>query len=492
MFIRKLNEGKLAPLRTNFSYKLKYFDVFTLAETFNEPPLGAYSPEDPARIVYTLMQQQDLYTALQYAEEEIIPVLLEGQFDALTEETVEGWIKGVHRRAGRTVVLDTLSNEVAGEYSSETMMINRISHHFTMEFYNALDGRVKMEEVLKRYQVPVSHSEFIAFIEKIKKDTTIKISDTPQPMPQSWIFFEKISHGLDQGLISKEDAAMFDKVLCVKKPHSTYAASMRAFAAELVARLRLWDGSRKGGIRIAAFAFQQITFIHGLPNGNYRTAATMCNSLLAGLIKKTVMLRTSEAAFADSKFTKVIRSMDESLEVLEHYIEEILDEKEKESPVLEEFNQMVAYSKPALLFAKLDEILEKIQSAVAADVAYEWGKDALKIGLAFDRAVNKSGVTLYLEKMTDQTGWKGNCKDDYHFWLPGLSDGAASEMVQRLKSMLEMYPGDDKPIISLRNEQVTKKPIVWIEDKHKNLLYIFRIGYEMHHQRGAQPMAAML
>ena len=487
MFIRKLNEGVLQPLNTNFSYELKYYNVQLLAETFNESPVGVTRGDDPARLVFILMQQQDLYTALRYAEEEIISGLQQGKFDEFTEGMVFGWVMGIHARAAKTIVEDIGEGYKAGEFSRDIMLITRISIEFSRHFLRALDGEIELQAVLEQYHVSVPHAQLIALIHKIKNDTRIECPVPQARMAPNLHFLQKVSYGTEQGFVTKEEAGFLDQVLCIKRPPETYHAQMKKFASDLVLQLKSWDRSRRGAIKIAAFAFQGITFIHGLPNGNYRTGSTLSNAILAGLINRTMVLRTGAAATDEtSEYRKMLKQLDQSLESLEHYIESKLDEQEMVSSVQAEFNRLVFSSKQPL-YAKLDEILKKIQSATKAGTAYEWGEEVQKVAREFDRMLTKNGVTFYLEKVTGQAGWKGNCKDEYKFWLSDLTPSEASELVQRLHSLLDSCPEDDKPIVSLRHEQVTKKPLVLIDDAHKNVLHILRTGYEVYHKVQQRP-----
>jgi Fic/DOC family len=332
MFQRRIKRGYTRPRKAFKPLELQYFSPALVAqyipETLSSNP-DEVSDENLFLMLFVFWQHEDIYRALAYSEQEVIPQLRAEQRQHLTPEKIIAIIKNVHARAAATLFLDI--NQEPGQYTTGEVM----RWHYTREFSAALHAVILQEitlaQMLKHYGLEALQGTLDKLIKKIvalKVDIPTSAHSSNMSDVAAWRL--KLYYGYHQNQFTPDEIELIEKLVIICMLPDQVPAAMDAFAKILCERIQACTGEEDEVVSIAAFAFQQLTSIHCFSNGNGRTATNIMNDLLIAFELPSIVMRTqSEADDTASSYSLALKYMDKDIGYLEKHIKLKLQEARK-------------------------------------------------------------------------------------------------------------------------------------------------------------------
>jgi hypothetical protein len=329
------------------------FDLDKIVE-FNQAIIYSFEPENVLNysqnelslLLLNAAQYQETYDGYLYAQNNILPFIRKNTTAGLTSEIVLNWINELHKYMSNSVARVSDKLEFAGKYCSLQVtlwkpsvnmydvfakFVNSVTQPTNEQFGQLLDSELTASEIDQLDPLFDSGElqEFLQILIDLRMDNSVKISQdqldqlkTPSdPFAQVVL---KLCHKFQKGLYTKNEKQLICKFVKICDAPSLIPEKMQDMAKALVKK---WSDCKTDDIeeivRLAHFAFYQITDIHPYFNCNGRVATCMMNIILRSFNQPSIVLRLVEEKYdVASAYNQAIEDIDTRPELLIEYIKE--------------------------------------------------------------------------------------------------------------------------------------------------------------------------
>jgi len=386
---------------------------FNSLTEFNAALFYAFEPETDFRIdmdaevvdhvqylTSYISQQRDMYEALIYAQDELLPQVHAG-FDDLSAEQLLVWIKKIHEKAGKTVL--GFNEEPSGVYG--TMGILRweqgmdimlpirafLSHQFK-------DVSCEMFCEMMMHQQPTmdlhAFKAFMNLLVRIGNDDSIQPSEAflgerEGPNKQGIETLAKLQwayHTPD--LLTAEEKQCIRKFVKICILPEQRESAMRAYAEDVVVRLRACDTKDKQTVSdTLAEIFYGLVEVHPFLNCNGRTATILMNVLLRAMGQPSILLRyPGERDDETSAYSRAFKNIDTTRAPLADLIKTRMES--------EPYQEALSHEVTILKSCFLDELV-----CIGRDFGQEKAQHMMRVAMqSFSKNLDRTRPAKEIEK----------------------------------------------------------------------------------------------
>ncbi len=272
-------------------------------------------------------QQTDVFEALLYAQNELLPQLQSG-FDTLTPEQLITWIKTIHEKSAKTICV--LFDTTSGFYA--TQPIFRWEHGANLQYCirEYLSGSVSKKQLLNHMKVSEpdvsleNFEVFLAILTGLRDNPSINADH----LIPSHILSSKHSAGTQalnklfiayhNDLLSSTEKTIVNQFVKICMPPEQYEAAMHAYAEKTIRQLNACNPHDVDAVsHTLAEVFYGLVNIHPFVNGNGRSTTVMMNLFLVAMGHPSILLRhPGEKSNPESAYSQAFKHIDTSRESL--------------------------------------------------------------------------------------------------------------------------------------------------------------------------------
>lgn len=292
-------------------------------------------------------QQKDIYNALLYAQNEILPQLEHG-FNALTPEQFLDWIKKIHQIGSHALItkMNLRTPEPIrvqpGEYAKDLVARWKHGNTFQIDIYIFFkDSNAKFNpffyQMKEKYPLE-NRSDFKQFIELLARLRDDEDMDLHLRMHNDKKVFEyrdiqsdyatgteimrKLHVAYHENLLSAAEKALVDQFVALPIPPGKIEAAMYEYATQSLTLLNNCDPHNLVAIsETLAEIFYGLTGRHPFNNGDGRTAMILVNSFAVAMHQPSFLIRyPDEKDNPNSEYSRAFENITQTRQPLANLI----------------------------------------------------------------------------------------------------------------------------------------------------------------------------
>jgi len=441
---------------------LRYFSLLHLQNFIPESISSMTSdPYDPLYMRALHMQIYDLYTALMYAEKEILPKFTLEKCHSITPNQICTWIRGINQHAARTLL--GVADIKSGEYSTTIVERWNPGARFSREFQMAWvrGTREDVCRVCDEHEISEEVREgYIDMIETYLKDKTIEIPaayrvnrDEDDPVDNAFLdATHRYAIAYHRGLLAPHHRKALLSLSKICALPEEIPGKMEAYATTLLEKMKACNTKDENAVcELVSWAYYESTEIHPFPNGNGRTSTIFgVNCVLHAFGYPDILMRTpAQRNDPNSSYSIAIREIDHSrVPLTDHIKGQLKLARDKTLRVSDRKMQLV--HDRVVLGLKLNYVLNNLAlNELLNDVSVEYCSTYLHENA---NAVMKRYCDLfvtrcrtpekYVQRLQEianldskSTVWKKNLREG-KFWVQGLTEQETLDTAARFNRLV--------------------------------------------------------
>ncbi len=300
-------------------------------KSFNLAIAHTYEPETPPLktndnyeyLRNFIAQQTDIFNALMYAQDEILPLLRNGFVD-ITPQQFLNWIKKIHENVAGELYhgLNKVSSTIfkPGEFTSTAVFRweNGYSFQDVIEALLSCSEEIPLQVfqvINENYQVdPELLKKFLHLLCKIREDQNIQTTKKHVSIVSKT--FDKLQFAYHRNLLTTEEKKLIRSFVKPCILVSDLQSAMENYAIESLEKLKKCDiKNEQLCVETVAEIFYGLVDIHPFINGNGRTATILLNTLLVAMNYPSIVLRyPGDKDDKDSDYTLAFNDIENTRE----------------------------------------------------------------------------------------------------------------------------------------------------------------------------------
>jgi hypothetical protein len=330
------------------------FNLTSLVE-FNQALVYGFEPEasvgaaanDPNTVEYFLHganQYQDMLNAYLYAQNEILPAIRKIGLENITSDQILYWLDQIHFHAAATLAKDCADAGLKDAAAGQPNKLQVMRWHHYNEFKDCITCYLSKEISLSGIKAYASKkninendlTKFLAFLEKIRDDQTIK-SQKYETHTQIYSVYQLGSFTLDKlanlyhtNQLSSDEKLLVAKFVKICPAPASLPELRQQLAEKLIAELKKCQPDNIDQVaNLITTSFYRITEDHWYFNGNGRAATCFINTFLRALDKPSILIRDpNERDNPDSSYSQAIANIDNNIILLRDHIKKRISDAE--------------------------------------------------------------------------------------------------------------------------------------------------------------------
>ena len=490
------------------------FEITDLT-AFNPALVYAFNPEPTLQEINgsTLLedtlfamaeQYQDIFSAYMHAQNEILPLLKEGDISA---ETFLQWIDTLHRLSGQCILQSY--GYTAGQYTQEYSLGWRNHSGLQLDFASYLSSDSRFTDIdtfvafLKRERGvdEKDGAAFVALLQRIEASQSIKLTPlhlvtilkAPREFQVGTTTLVKLIEAYNTQHLTAAEKAIVKQIVTISRSPEQIVEEMKLFARNSLQAYKSCNPENRDEVaRFIATTFYQFTELHPYPNANGRTATCLINIFLQSFGLPSILLcKPGDTENQESDYFQAIEQLSTTQAPLEALIKRQIEEAEITPFHDEATSEMVALILKATEIMKrlkntfpefniqlIDEAVDKLLDGAVLDTTAKkiaYLKQLIETACgeekkclepyANQREAELVALSHRLNRISGQSGWRAEQQEGLCAWLEMSDMSTAKACSRQLKKVLEGIA-----TVKLTQRVDNKKPVIMCENINERAL----------------------